>query len=196
MTILVRTLLACTDEQPGLYSEGLSRSAMLEVTGLTVDRLMTWYKRKTLPSDYLSAPGRGIRRRFYRRHIYVLLLTRLLADAGLPLDDAGNIAIRCLRTIEVSFLTPVIDLTVEEAAVKLREHDTQLLVFRRPPKGLKPEDWDELPSPFRVFTADNTVPGIRDWMRKQRAHYATALDIANELAGMLERLHNELGSIT
>jgi DNA-binding transcriptional MerR regulator len=195
MTIRVGALIARMDERSDLFSDGLSRSAMLKVTGLSVARLMSWYKRKTLPTEYLSAPGRGIRRRFYRRHIYFLLLTRLLADAGLPLEDAGNIAIGCLRTIEASFLD-LTDLTVEQAAVKLRD-ETQLLIFLRPPEGMRPENWDELPSSlFQMATAHGTLTGIAEWMREHGAHYAIALDIAAEVAGMLERLQNVFSRAT
>ena len=77
------------------FADGLSHGEMLTVTGLNTDRLMMWYKLKLLrSSEFTLEIGRGNRRRYDVHAARLLLQVRILADAGLKIEDALQLGYR------------------------------------------------------------------------------------------------------
>ncbi len=87
-----------------LFSDGLSRSEMLDVSGLTNDRFKVWRKRGWLPASIHPEGQRdteGDRKRTGRpesryglQSAKLLTMVRVLADAGIQLEDAAPLARR------------------------------------------------------------------------------------------------------
>lgn len=174
---------------PDLLEAGLTRPEMLRITGFTVERLMAWYKRKSLPLEFLRTPGSGNRRRYSYQEILFLSCARILADAGLPIEDACIIASGFQLMIDFSILAPMSFLTLREAAEKLREYERPWVILIRRPEGWEPPG--DINMEFVtdryigvLAQADDTFPKIREWMRDLGADYISILDIASVTAGI------------
>jgi hypothetical protein len=189
MNIKIGSLLGGRGGAPDLLADGLSSKEMLIVTGLTVERLMAWYKRKLLPDDILQAhTGRGNRTRYSRKEVYFLALTRVLVDAGLPIEDAGILGKRFAVMVQMYILGLIPPgLTIEESMPHLRDFDKPLSLILRRPAGYRPDAVDFVSPQFVAVSAQpgDTVIGIRDWARDLGADYFTVLDIASVTAMIL-----------
>lgn len=156
--------------------DGLSHREMLAVTGLTADRLMTWYKRDCLPADFQRAPGRGNWRRYKVGSVITLTMLRVLVDAGLPIEEAACLAPRFSLLPRWRMTDSV---TTTEAADFLGQNPEPWAAIIRRPEGWQPTSPKEFVSPGFIavsITSDDTIPIIQKWMRDIRARWMTILD--------------------
>jgi len=156
--------------------DGLSHREMLAVTGLTADRLMTWYKRDCLPADFQRAPGRGNWRRYDVDSVITLTMLRVLVDAGLPIEDAACLAPRFSvspRLMMTTLATPI------EAGCELVQNPEPWAAIIRRPEGWQSTSPKEFVSPGFIavsITSDDTIPIIQKWMRDIGARWMTIID--------------------
>lgn len=168
------------------FADGFSHKEMLAITGITTVRLMSWYKRHSLPSGFPDAPGRGNRRRYSKYSVRALLAMRALADAGLPLEDASALAVKFgiqIGTILLAVSWRPLKDAVKEITFHPESHfmttgawpDEIAMILQKPTwwtrktwedMGVIPELAYESPG-FVALTnsANDTLREFREWMR-------------------------------
>jgi DNA-binding transcriptional MerR regulator len=178
----------------------LSHSEMLSLTGLTNARLMTWYKRKAMPRGLPEAPGRGNRRRYEVKAVLVLKMMRILADIGLPLEDAKCLApgfMIAVSTVISMCLADIDPLEISDRTSELLKQwpESIIAVLRHPEGWKRPDDIHPnfVSAKYLAVSLGNTetISDLRDWMRSIGLDYITMIDkcfIANVFLGDLQQI--------
>ena len=172
----------------------LSHAEMLALTGLTRDRLLTWYKRGTLPDRFTMAPGSGNQRRYKWRDALVLTAIRELADAGIPIEDSVELGERFATMFHFRILGDFVDMERGLAHARetlLRWPTHGLVAIVQHPKDWKPDDQTVWTS--RNFTAiaigeDDTFASFGKWLREFGGNFFITIDTMAAVSGILQGL--------
>jgi len=148
-----------------------SHAEVLEITGLTADTLLTWYKRGVvITSEGTEAKGRGHRRKYSEHDVTRLMIMKLLAPTiPLPLASAmaGSASLMVLLASQMAAFRETRDeLDEMPGASLLAYHDSA----GRPRFDLVGDAHHEGLDPL-------PAGGISAWMRNAGVSAVTVLDI-------------------
>jgi DNA-binding transcriptional MerR regulator len=74
-------------------AENFTHSETLALSGLTNDRLQSYFRQGVMPpTDFPVGPGRGKRRRYGRDQVVILTAARVLIDLGVTPREAFSLA--------------------------------------------------------------------------------------------------------
>jgi hypothetical protein len=199
MDTLRKLLRLETSPDGDFLHPGFSHSEALHISGLTAERLLTWYKRDAskMPKDLAVKPGRGNRRRYDILQVAYLSATRALADVGVPVSDALALG-SDLRDKVMGWLLDCEDLRPEDAGLKLRDAaHPWIAVFAQASRYDGATIGRVTYAPFVVSAEEyaymrildrDTTEGIREMMRDQGLASISLIDTVFLAVTILDRI--------